>query len=291
MQLLTDKPLKFNTLSLFSLAIFAIALVAFTPAKKAISSLGSYDLVNTVPIRANYVTSDFLKQVYTITLDNQVMKYDSVGRLLTKYSAEKGNGQLTSIDATSPFNVLFFYQESSKIVTADMRLSKRRTYDLEKYDIYNVGAVCLSQDNYIWVYDLDANKLKKINHNNEVIYESMDLRRILGVEVVPSFMMEKSGMILMNIPNVGVMMFDSFGTYYSSLTDSEIGTSTLERFQIAGPNIVYYKDGRLHLCDVRTANKKEIVLPKSIDTQDVRIEKGHLFVLNKANLEFYQQVR
>ena len=278
-----NSKLSISTLKTMSLILFSSLLVAFTP-----TTISNYELVSSVPLEARFLTTDFLKSAYVITDKNQVMKYDSTGSLIGNYSENK-YGKLTSIDAKSPFNVLMFYKEFSTLVSLDMRLSARRLYKLSSVDINNIAAACLSDDNYIWLYDMDAGRIKKINHAYETIYQSVEIPQLVGQEVEPNFMMEKDGLIYVNIPKIGIMMFDIYGTYYTSVAANELGFSDLKSFQVLQHKIIYFHEGNLFIYDVFQQEIDSYPIPNSYAASDVKVEKGRLYMLDGEQLQFYEQ--
>lgn len=236
------------------------------------------------------MTTDPLKSAYVINEKNQVIKYDSVGNRIGFFSENKF-GPLHSIDAKTPFNIMLFYKEQGTVITTDFRLNKKRMYKLTSVGIDNVAAACMSHDNYIWVYDLDDNRLKKIDNNYKVIYQSQDVLSLLGEAVIPNFMMEKDGLIYVNVPDVGIIMFDIYGTYYTSASVTDIGKKDLQSFQVLNNQILYYEQGLLNIYNVFTREPQAIRIPKTANTKDVRIEKGFLYVLNEEELQFFTLLR
>ncbi len=306
MQYLTDKSLLFNTLAkITGLIIAFVVLIGFSSAywldgenSELHSSLhvaetvstGNYQLISKVPTSARYLTTDFLKFAYIITNNNEVIKYDSLGRAVAKYSNNR-YGNLTSIDATSPFNVLLFYKDEATVVTVDMRLGKRMLFRLgEIQNMRNISAVCLSEDNYIWLFDANENKLKKVDHSYNIIKESIDLSTILGQRIAPTHMVERGGLVFVSVPRMGIIMFDVFGNYYSSVSNSEIGTNTIPQFQIVNRNMVFFEDGQMSIFRIGPNTKNRISIPNTLYTQDVKVEKGRLYILDRQELHFYKRV-
>ncbi len=285
MQFINNNKSKFVTLTLVSLvSVCMFALLSFMPMPK-----GNYTLINSVSVTARFLTSDFLKSAYIINNKNQVIKYDSTGTVLSMFNEER-YGKLTSIDATSPFNVLLFYKDFSTLITTDMRLNNKRLYKLSTLGLTNVSAACLANDNYIWVYDMNDGKLKKIDHNYQIIVQSLSLPQLLGETVEPNFLVESNGLLYMNVPNLGVIMFDIFGTFYTAISNSDLGTDQLNDFQVVDHKIVYFKDEYLFIYDIATRAQEAIAVPSSGSAQKVRVEKGRLFMLNEDNtLNFYMQ--
>lgn len=285
MQFINNNKLKFTTLTLISLlSVCLIAFVSFMPLPK-----GNYKLVNSVPVNANFLTSDFLKSAYVINNKNQVVKYDSTGNVLNTFNEER-YGKLTSIDATSPFNVVMFYKDFSTLITTDMRLNTKRLYKLSTLGLTNVAAVCLANDNYIWVYDMNDGKLKKIDHNYQIIVQSLSMPQLLGETIEPNFLVESNGLLYLNVPGMGIMMFDIFGTFYTAISNSDLGTDQLTGFQVVDHKVVYFRDEYLFIYDIATRQQEAIAVPGSDKAKAIRVEKGRLYMLNNDNtLNFYMQ--
>lgn len=249
---------------------------------------GNYELLTTINIKAKSITTDFLNNVYVISEDNKVMKYDSTGTLINTFSDNR-YGAVTSVDATSPFNVVLFYKDFATVVTTDMRLNTRRLYRLPSIGINNVAAVCLSYDNYLWVYDSDAARLKKIDANYTVVQQSPDLRNLLGENINPNFLVERDGFIYLNIPGVGIILFDIYGTFYTSVSNTDILNDQLSVFQVVQQKVVYLNEGSLFIYEISSREQDGIRLPINGGVRDVKIEKGRLFILTDDKLQVYVQ--
>ena len=285
------KNLNFNILktkNIFSLAIIAMftifSLSAFT---KAI--IGDFNLYQTIPAQSNFFTTDFLKSAYIINQKNQVEKYDSTGRLINRFSENK-YGKVSFVDATSPFNVLLFFKDNATIVTTDFKLSPKRLYRLSSIDINNVSAACLANDNYIWIYDMDASRLKKVNPDYEVLLQGTDMVQLLGQEITPNFLIERDGFVYMNVPGLGIIIFDVFGTFYTTISSTDLENDNLQHFQVIDQKVVFYKESSLFVYDVYQKELNTIPIPKTGNIKDVKVEKGLLYLLNDDELRYYTQV-
>ncbi len=264
------------------LLVATLSSYATTPPK------GNFNLISTIEVKATYLTTDFLKNAYVIDNKNVLTKYDSIGTKIGTYTESK-YGKLTAIDATSPFNVLLFYKDYATLVTTDMKLNTRRLFKLPSIGINNVAVACMSHDNYIWVYDMDAAQLKKIDNNYQVVQQSLDLRNILGEAITPNYMVERDGLIYLNIPGMGVIMFDIFGTFYTSVSNTDLNKDDLNSFQVVQQKIVYFADHYLYVYDLNTQEPESVLLPEGMKPRDVRIEKGRLYMLDDDKLQIYAQ--
>ncbi len=285
MQYSTVKNWNYSTIKTFSLIgllIGAFFLFAFSGPLQQ-----QYQLVNKVDINSGFMTSDMLKNVYIINEDKQLIRYDSTGRATGGYNDTRF-GELHSVDATSPFNVLLFYKDFSTVVMADSRLNTKTLYKLSTLGMNSVSAACLSFDNYIWVYDSDEAKLKKINTQYEVIQESLDLSSVLGMRPDPNFIIEREDFVFLNDPNLGIICFDIFGNYVNSYP-----MSGLENFQVIGNNIVFYDGVALRILNYKSIQgmSQEVnsfPLPDADGIKDVKVEKGHLFLRKEGEVHFYK---
>ena len=284
---LMDKIYSSAILKTLSLCLLVGTLLAFTFVDK-----DNYQLVSTIPVEGKFITTDFMKSAYVITQRNQVMKYDSTGTLVGNFSENK-YGTPTSIDATSPFNVVIFFKDFATAVTTDMRLNTRRLYKLSNVGINNIAAVALSHDNYLWIYDEDESRLKKIDENYETIYQSLNVNQLVGEEVQPNFIIERtisdSHLVFLGIPNMGIIVFDMFGNYYTSIPNFSLQAENLESFQVINNKIVYFFDGRVMVYDFFTKEITALDIPNTIESNAVNIERGQLFLLGEYELKMYSR--
>ncbi len=275
MQNSTVKNFLFVTLSSLSLLCLLLVFTASAPPKE-------YKLKASIPIDGVYMTTDHLSNAYVINKDNEVVKYNKEGDLVARFS-EKRYGQLTSIDATSPFNILMFYEDFSTIVALDNQLNPKTLYRLPSLGINNVTAVGLSDDNYVWFFDNNESKLKKVNTKYEIIQESLAVNQLVGSEVKPNFILEKDRKVFVNDPELGVLVFDIFGNYYNSFPIGE-----LTSFQVINNMLIFPRDGKLQIFNFTDFQIKSVPLPETVsEMKFMQIEKDILFVLNENELQIY----
>lgn len=269
---------KFNFFitSTLSLCLFLVVALSFTSPKPA-----DYRLISTLDVTGQHITTDHLKNVYLITNQNRVERYDSTGVLNGVFS-DKRFGAMSTVDATSPFNILLFFKDFSTLLTTDNRFNVKNLFKLSTLNINFVSAACLSYDNYIWIFDQQEGRLKKINDKYEVLYKSTDLTQLLGTPVDPNFIIERDGFIFLNDPHLGILVFDIYGTYYSSFP-----ISGLESFQVIKNNLVYYQDGQVQIFNYTEKETRSIPIPGIENVKSVKLEKNRLFVLTDKDLRIY----
>lgn len=281
--------LKNSLFNLFPFFPFLSFLLFFSscslPAKaqKEPANTNAYALVNEIPIRANYSTTDKLQQLYISTTDNTIIKYSPEGKELFRYN-NNTLGNVNFIDATDPFNVLVYYPDFETLITLDRTLNKTGEFNLFDFDIVDVQVVAMSNGNNIWLYDNVTFKLKKISPNGKVAVESNDLSLLLDQSLAPNFMLERNNQIYINDSKWGIYVFDIFGQYVK-----HIDIKNLSEFQILKQQLIYIQGQSIHSFHLETLLDRTIVLPQKVEENDrIQVQKDKLFWIGEDYIRIYQ---
>jgi hypothetical protein len=156
---------------------------------------------------------DNLDNLYIISSTGQIKKFDAAGDSAAVYNQVKNFGKLYSLDVSSPLRPMLFYKDFSTIVLLDRFLANRSVLDLRKYSIFQPGAVGLSYDNNIWVFDEYDNKLKKIDEQGNLLLETPDFRSIFSETLRPQKIINDNGLVYLADPATGVFVFDIYGSF------------------------------------------------------------------------------
>ncbi len=241
-----------------------------------------YQKHNTLNLTANYFTADRLGNFYVVTNANTVAKYNALNNPIYIASIKK-YGPISYIDVNNPLKILLFFEEFSTVVTLDNTLSETGAYVLPDEGILRAGAVAISFDNNIWVYDELAFKLKKINEQLKIIQESVNLSTFLGADLQPNFMLERDKWVYLNDPKLGILVFDVFGTYKNT-----IPIKGLSDFQIMGDNLVYIDEyKKIQVYNLKTLDIKNMDVPLPQTAKQVRVGKDVMYILDGKALDLY----
>lgn len=250
-----------------------LSLLAFIPQE--------YKLIKTIPINGKFLTTDNLNNAYVITDANELIKLDANGEKLFSYS-EKNFGELSFVDASNPLKILVFFPQYSTVITLDKTLSPLGTYNLRNAGITRMNSVCLSQDNNIWIFDEQDFKLKKLDENLKVVRESDDVSLIINNSLKPNFLIERNNWIFLNDPQIGILQFDSYSTYFKT-----IPIKNLQNFQVLDDRIFYFEKNSLQSFQIQTSETQTASLPDTTNLVQTRIEKNSLYLLKKNELVLY----
>ena len=192
-----------------------IVLVFMTLVSTAQDS--SFTLVRTYEGDIAGAAMDNLDNLYIVSSNGQVRKFNSSGDSTGLYNQVRNFGQLSSIDVSNPLKLLLFYKDFSTIVTLDRYLSPISTIDLKRFSILQPVAVGLSYDNNIWVYDEYDHKLKKIDEQGNNLMETADFRSVFNQTISPQKIINDNGLVYLADTLNGVFVFDNYGSFQKKI--------------------------------------------------------------------------
>ncbi len=176
---------------------------------------------------------DKLGNVYIINHLGQLQVYNSQG--LKKYEyADKRLGKITSFDVSNPMNLLIYFKEQGVVKILDNTLTEIKAINfLVSGKFSNIGAVCLANDNNIWLYDAQYQKIVKVDGNLNTIAETNRFSDLGKISFIPNKMIERNNRLVVSNENEGFLMFDNFGQLLNYFEIPRV-----KDFQFDGYNII-----------------------------------------------------
>lgn len=156
---------------------------------------------------------DNLDNLYIVSSTGQIKKYNAAGDSVGVYNQIKKFGKLFSIDVSNPLKLLLFYKDFSTVVVLDRFLANINTINLRKFSILQPGAIGMSYDDQIWVYDEYDNKLKKIDNQGNKLLETTDFRTVFNQIISPQKIINDNGFVYLADTLSGVFVFDNYGSF------------------------------------------------------------------------------
>lgn len=231
------------------------------------------------PEKIKNFTTDNLGNIYTLTNDNQVVKYNPDGVEQFRY-LNKTLGAPSLLDATNPFHLLLFFPQHQTVLTLDRTLTLSGQFNLLQMGFQGARAVGMASDGLLWVYDETSFLLKKINADGTVVAQSGDLSLAVGQSLHPVFLMEREQTVFLSDPAVGVLIFDAFGQYRKTLPLTQ-----LEQFQVTGDELFFLRDGMLWSYHLKALLEHSFSLPFELkNAVKVEVSNGLLYSLEADNL-------
>lgn len=239
-----------------------------------------FKLINTIDTEINFFTSDNQSNVY-IVKGNELVKYNKTGKLLYKYS-NKNLGNISYVDASNMLKILVYYKDFSQALFLDNTLSlSGEPISFDKIGFQQVGLVCASQNNGIWIFNQQNFALVQLNTAYEIVHSTANLNSILNVDLQPDVMVEYDNKIYMNNPLSGIMIFDIYGTYYKT-----IPVKNAEKFQPIRDLVYYLKENKIKAYNIKTTEELEFS-PPATEIISFRLEVETLMLQTKTGVSIY----
>jgi len=244
----------------------------------------SFTLVKKIKGEFSAFAVDHLDNIYLLTSTDQLKKLDAKGDSVAIFNNVRKNGKVSYIDVSNPLRVLLYYKDFSTVVVLDRLLNVRSTIDLRKQNIFQVQAIGLSYDNKLWLYDELEHKLKKIDEDGKLLFETSDFRQLFNEAYSFTSVSDQDGFLyLYDILN-GVLIFD----YYGSLK-RKIPLTRLKNFKAAGKFLFGIRNDSLVRYQPDIFHSKEMILPLGLrQAMAINFTANRVYALKNDGLEIYQ---
>jgi len=203
-------------------------------------------------IKCSQIKVDNIGNIYAVN-NGVITKYFTNHQ--TKTFSIKTFGTLANIDVSNALRILLYFNDFQKILFLDSQLSQNGdVIELSNLGYEQTLLVCSSFNNGFWIYHQANNELIRFNQSLEISIKTGNLKRILAQDIRPNFMLEHNGKLYLNSPNIGILLFDIYGSYLKT-----IPLKNLNSFQIHYPYIFYLKDTTFYSYSIETFETLEII--------------------------------
>lgn len=226
------------------------------------------------------VSVDNLNNVYLVTRENQVLKYNINGKLLWNYS-NKSFGKLGYIDVTDPMRVLLFYPAIQQAVVLNNNLNEISRFSFSEDASLLVTLIATANSNGFWVYDQLNQQLRKLTNQFGIESQSVNLYQQTGFALQPSAMHASDQYVYLYDQKKGLLQFDRFGNYLTS-----IKTGAIAGFQVRGDQLLVLKDKQWDCYSMDSPEWRNCVI---FDEKVLQVSEGNkrLAVLTNQLVKIY----
>lgn len=202
---------------------------------------------------------DELGNLFAITNSGQLKKYNTSLDSLGVFNELRRYGAVHSISAGNPLRTTLYFKGYKIILVIDRLMQIINKVDLRKNQLLQVNAVSQSYDNRIWIFDEQDNKIKKIDLEGSILFESSDLRLVFSEAIQPSIIFESNGMLYLYDSKRGLYGFDYYGAF-----KSKVALLGWQDIHVVGNMIVGLKEGKLMAYGFTPPDIKEFILPENL---------------------------
>ena len=241
-------------------------------------------IIKSIPISANILQVDEIGNAYVVRKDNGFIKFNENGDSIANYISI-ANGNIAFVDVTNPLRVMLYYPKFAKLVLLDRMLAPKNELNLRKLNQLNSNVIATSAEGNLWVYDQFNATLNKLDMQLNTMIQGNDLRQQLSVLPRPTCLLERDRKIYMVDSSQGVLVFDQYGSYLTTL--AILG---LQNIQVVGTQIIYQKGNALFAYDTHRFDETKIEIPPMENEAIVQAaySRGVLYVLYQNRLVLYR---
>ena len=227
---------------------------------------------------------DELGNLFVITTNGQLKKYNNSLDSLGVFNELRRYGAVHSISAGNPLRTTMYFKGYKIILVLDRLMQIINKVDLRKNQLLQVNAVCQSYDNQIWIFDEQDNKIKKINLDGSILFESSDLRLVFSEAIQPSVIFECNGMLYLYDFIRGLYGFDYYGSF-----KSKVALLGWKDIHVVGNTIVGLKEGSLMAYGLNPPAIKEFILPeKLVKYKQIHVDSDKGFGLTDKGIDVFK---
>lgn len=223
-------------------------------------------------LKTKLFETDRLGNILAVDENNILFSFDENGRQKFKF-ADKRYGNIASVDASNPLNILVYFNDYNVVKILDNTLSEIKQINLNDYFI-GAEKLCMTNDNNLWIFDRQSMKFLKINHSGKVLYETNVLNDLGLADFSPLKIKEKDNS-LFALSTDKILMFDNFGQMTKKIMVNDASDF------IPGNNkiIVLTKQG-VEMFSLNFPDSYKVSMPKSFNLElakCIRLEKNRWY--------------
>lgn len=268
--------------TIFSILCFCVSVAIPFVAKPQSDS--AFQFLKTIKGDFTYFNVDNLDNIYLLSKTNQLKKLNENGDSVAIFNDVKKYGNPDYIDVTNPLKTLLYYKNYSTVVVLDRLLTPRNNINLRKQNIFYVNNITLSYDNYMWIFDEEDFRLKKIDEEGKVLQSSTDWRMLFDTVPAPVKMIDRDNFVYLYDPARGFYIFDYYGGFKNRL--AFLNWTNVE---VNGSTVYGFGDNKLYSYRLKTLQLKEYSLPAFFGKFiSIKAMNGKVYLLNEKGLDIYQ---
>ena len=266
------------------LSFLCFCVSVATPLATKSQNDSAFRFIKSIKGNFSYLNVDNLDNLYLITNNNQLKKLDANGDSVAVFNDVKKYGNLAYVDVTNPLKALLYYKNYSTVVMLDRLLAARNNINLRKQNMFYVNTVTLSYDNYIWIFDEEDFKMKKIDEEGKILQASTDWRMLFDTVPAPVKIIDRDNFVYLYDPEKGFYIFDYYGSFKNRL--SFLNWTNVE---VNGNNVYGFADNKLYSYVLKSLQLKEYKLPAFFgDYLSIKVMNNKIYLLKGDRIDMYE---
>lgn len=240
-------------------------------AQKKIKSL-------TVSDEVIYATVDRPGELYIVTKNGQIQKFDVNGKLLSVY---KNNPSPTLFDPRDGARLFAYFRHDQHYSILNPSFDVTASHTIDSSFVIDPWLVCISGDHNVWVLDAADESIKKINVRTPSADVDVNIADTLFQDFSAfTFMREYQGFLFLLNHKKGILIFNSMGKWLKT-----IERPALPYFNFLGEELYYPEGDKIKFFNLFTAENRE--MPIRQPGQFILITDERIFTVQNFTIDFF----
>lgn len=249
----------------------------------ASATLKAQELDYTITLEAAIgMTVDDAGNVFIAQADKSVKKWNSEGDSIGEFRQVQ-YGAVSYLDATNPLELLVLYADFNRMLILDRLMSPKLNIDFSKLGLYNTRVAAQSMDGKFWVFDQNANALKKFDQSFQLVIQSNDFRMDAGVYLQPTQLLERNSRVVLMDSLIGFVIMDRFGNFIELLNHTGA-----QWFQLLEDQLIWWDGDQLRAYHFVHKQLVEVSIPRFDKMVGLQVVQDKLYICTTDALRVYK---
>lgn len=222
---------------------------------------------------------DRVGELYIITTNNDIQKFDIDGKLLSTYNEGVAPALFDPRDGSRLFA---FYRKDRKVLYLSPSLKPNEDMKIDSAFVIDPWLACSSGDHDVWILEAADETLKKINPRKSTMLVEVKLPKDPSIKFSNiTFMREYQGFLFLLEKEKGMHVFNGMGMWIKT-----IATPSIRYFNFLGEELYYPSSGKLMFTNLFTGEQREV--PVSYPFEIALATDERLFLVQKNRIDFFE---
>jgi hypothetical protein len=216
--------------------------------------------------------------LYLMTKDGQIQKYDQDGELVILYKAEI---LPTLFDPRDGARLFAYYRGSQHYEYRSPSFEVTTSFRIDSSFVIQPWLICPSGDQKLWVLDAADHSLKKIYPQHSVVeIEVVIDSTLIRDATIFQTMREYQGFVFLHEPKKGIHIFNGMGKHIKT-----IDAPWIHSFNFLGEELYFVAQGKLKFFDLFSAEFREVTPEQR--RGNILLTDSRLFHIQTRKVDIY----
>jgi len=256
------------------LFVFFFAVLHIAEAQRKIKSLSVSDEIV-------YATVDRPGELYVLTKNGQIQRFDVNGKLMAVY---RNNPAPTLFDPRDGSRLFAYFREDQHYDFLNPSFEVTAGHVVDSSFVAEPWLVCISGDHNVWILDASDESLKRVNVTTSRIEADTQVTpNPTGMMATYTFMREYQGFLFLLDNKRGILIFNSLGKIIKT-----IAYPGVPYFNFIGEELYYPENGKIKFFNLFTAETRDMSVAGA--PQFTLITDERMFTIKGNAIDFFELI-